>query len=119
MDLDACIKTGDAEEIAQFVESSSTQSQRRKGAPFQSAVSMLNFYINQTGTNLPRPRRDVLEQARRKLRKAFGREPCAQILRLLVVGGIFVAMGTASSMFERLPCSAAMFFWMPVSRPAP
>jgi hypothetical protein len=38
-------------------------------------MSMLNFYINRAGRNLPRSRRDVLEKAKRKLREAFGREP--------------------------------------------
>lgn len=76
MDLDAGIfKTGSAEEIAQSLKRSSTQSRRRKGTPFQSAMSMLNFYINRAGRNLPKSRRDVLEKAKRKLREAFGREP--------------------------------------------
>lgn len=76
MDLDAGIfKTGNAEEIAQSLKRSSTRSRRRKGTPFQSAMSMLNFYINRAGKNLPRSRRDVLQQAKRKLREAFGREP--------------------------------------------
>ncbi|WP_093642204.1 DUF3175 domain-containing protein [Paraburkholderia aspalathi] len=76
MDIDAGIfRTGSAEEIAQSLKRSSTQSRRRKGTPFQSAMSMLNFYINRAGRNLPRSRRDVLEKAKHKLREAFGREP--------------------------------------------
>lgn len=39
-------KTGSAESIAQSLKRSSTKSRRRKGTPFQSAMSMLNFYIN-------------------------------------------------------------------------
>ncbi len=38
-------------------------------------MSMLNFYLNRTGKNLPRTRRATLQQAKRKLREAFGREP--------------------------------------------
>lgn len=68
-------KTGSAESIAQSLKRSSTKSRRRKGTPFQSAMSMLNFYINRAGRNLPKTRRDTLQQAKRKLREAFGRAP--------------------------------------------
>ena len=68
-------KTGSAESIAQSLKQSSTRSRRRKGTPFQSAMSMLNFYINRAGRNLPKARRDTLQQAKRKLREAFGRAP--------------------------------------------
>ena len=76
MDLEHDIfKTGSAESIARSLKQSSTKSQRRKGTPFQSAMSMLNFYINRAGRNLPKTRRDTLQQAKRKLREAFGRAP--------------------------------------------
>jgi hypothetical protein len=76
MDLQPDIfKTGSAEDIAESLKRSSTRSKRRKGTPFQSAMSMLNFYINRAGRNLPKGRRDTLQQAKRKLREAFGREP--------------------------------------------
>ncbi|WP_244850009.1 DUF3175 domain-containing protein [Caballeronia sp. SL2Y3] len=68
-------KNGNAEEIAQSLKRSSTESTRRKGTPFQSAMSMLNFYINRAGRNLPKTRRNTLEQAKRHLREAFGRKP--------------------------------------------
>jgi len=68
-------RTGSAESIAQSLKQSSTKSRRRKGTPFQSAMSMLNFYINRAGRNLPKTRRDTLQQAKRKLREAFGRAP--------------------------------------------
>jgi hypothetical protein len=76
MDIEKNIfKTGSAEEIAQSLKRSSTHSKRRKGSPFQSAMSMLNFYINRAGRNLPKTRKNTLQQAKRKLREAFGREP--------------------------------------------
>lgn len=76
MDIEADIfKTGSAQAIAESLKRSSTHSKRRKGTPFQSAMSMLNFYINRAGKNLPKSRRDTLQQARRKLREAFGRAP--------------------------------------------
>ena len=59
--------------IAQSLKRSALASDRRKAPPFQSAMSMLNFYINRAGKNLPRERRAVLEQAKDELRKAFQR----------------------------------------------
>jgi hypothetical protein len=44
---------------------------RRKGTARQSAVSMLNFYINRAGKNLPQERKLVLDQAKKELRKLF------------------------------------------------
>ena len=76
MDIESNVfKTGSAESIAGSLKRSSSQSRRRKGTPFQSAMSMLNFYINRAGKNLPKGRRATLEQAKRKLRIAFGRSP--------------------------------------------
>ena len=62
-----------AEDIAQSLKRSSLASRRRRGTPFQSAMSMLNFYINRAGKNLPKSRRNVLQSAKGKLREAFGR----------------------------------------------
>jgi len=76
MDIERDIfKTGSAEEIAQSLKHSSTSSTRRKGTPYQSAMSMLNFYINRAGRNLPKTRRNTLERAKKHLRDAFGRKP--------------------------------------------
>lgn len=76
MDLEADIfRTGSAQSIAESLKRSSTHSRRRKGTPFQSAMSMLNFYINRAGKNLPKSRRATLERAKRELRIAFGRAP--------------------------------------------
>jgi hypothetical protein len=76
MDIEPNIfKTGSAQAIAESLKRSSTKSRRRKGTPFQSAMSMLNFYINRAGRNLPKSRRDTLAAAKKKLREAFGRTP--------------------------------------------
>lgn len=76
MDIERNIfKTGNAQEIAKSLKRSSTQSKRRKGTPFQSAMSMLNFYINHAGRNLPKSRKSALERAKKRLREAFGRKP--------------------------------------------
>ena len=66
-------KTGSADEVAVSLKKSALASRRRKGTPFQSAMSMLNFYINRAGRNLTRERRRTLQRAKGKLREAFGR----------------------------------------------
>ena len=59
--------------IAASLKRSAEASKRRKGTPYQSAMSMLTFYINRAGKGLPRGQKDVLERAKGELRKAFGR----------------------------------------------
>lgn len=61
--------------VAASLKRSALRSRRRKASPYQSAVSMLNFYINRAGTGLSPSRRRVLERAKGELRKAFGRKP--------------------------------------------
>jgi len=60
--------------IAASLKRSAEESTRRKGTPFQSAMSMLNFYINRAGKRHIAPdQRKVLEQAKDELRRQFGR----------------------------------------------
>lgn len=66
-------KSDSPETIAKSLKQSATHSRRRKGTPYQSAMSMLNFYINRAGRNLPKTRRATLQKAKQKLREAFGR----------------------------------------------
>jgi hypothetical protein len=74
LDLEADVfKSDNPQAIAESLKRSSERSRRRKGTPFQSAMSMLNFYINRAGRALPKHRRDVLQRAKQKLREAFGR----------------------------------------------
>ena len=61
--------------IALSLKRSAQRSKRRKGTPYQSAMSMLTFYINRAGKNLSKQRLQVLERAKTKLREAFGRAP--------------------------------------------
>lgn len=63
----------DPSKIAQSLKRSAERSKRRKGTPYQSAMSMLNFYINRAGKNLPERKRQTLDRAKDELRKAFGR----------------------------------------------
>lgn len=64
----------DPREIAQSLKRSAEHSKRRKGTAYQSAMSMLTFYINRAGKTLPRRQRHVLERAKNELRTAFGRD---------------------------------------------
>jgi hypothetical protein len=63
----------DPRRIARSLKRSAERSTRRKAKPFQSAMSMLNLYINRAGRTLPASRRRVLERAKQELRVAFGR----------------------------------------------
>lgn len=74
MDLEQGVFTwNDPDRIAESLKTSAETSDRRKSDPFRSAMSMLNFYINRAGANLPADRRDVLERAKLALREKFGR----------------------------------------------
>jgi hypothetical protein len=61
-------------DIARSLKRAAERSSRRKATPYQSAMSMLTFYVNRAGKNLPKSRLRVLAQAKGELRKAFGRE---------------------------------------------
>jgi Protein of unknown function (DUF3175) len=60
--------------IAQSLKRSAIASKKRKTSPYRSALSMLTFYINRAGKDLPPERRKTLEQAKDELRRAFGKE---------------------------------------------
>jgi hypothetical protein len=59
--------------IAKSLKRSAERSHRRKSDPYRSAMSMLVFYINRAGKNLPAARKRKLEAAKDELRKAFGK----------------------------------------------
>lgn len=63
----------DPKDIAASLKRSAEASHRRKSDPYRSAMSMLTFYINRAGKNLPAERKRILEQTKHELRKAFGR----------------------------------------------
>jgi hypothetical protein len=63
----------DPARIAASLKRSAEASTRRKVAPYRSALSMLVFYINRAGRNLPEEQRACLEQAKHELRRQFGR----------------------------------------------
>ena len=69
---DDIFKSHSARRIAVSLKHSAERSDHRKAGPFQSAMSMLNFYINRAGKNLPASRKKVLEAAKSELRRLFG-----------------------------------------------
>jgi Protein of unknown function (DUF3175) len=74
LDLEPDVFTSnDPHAVAISLKRSAEESKRRKGTAFQSAMSMLTFYINRAGGGLPETQRRVLERAKGELRKAFGR----------------------------------------------
>lgn len=62
--------------IALSLKRSAERSKRRKAEPYQSAMSMLTFYINRAGRNLSKRERAKLERAKQALRAQF-RRPAA------------------------------------------
>jgi hypothetical protein len=66
-------RRGSPRQIAASLKRSAEHSKRRKAAPYRSAMSMLNFYINRGGRNLPARDRARLERAKDALRALFGR----------------------------------------------
>jgi hypothetical protein len=75
LDLDAGVfENDDPASIARSLKCSAERSTRRKSSPFRSAMSMLVFYINRAGKNLPRKQLAVLERAKDCLRAEFGRD---------------------------------------------
>jgi hypothetical protein len=64
----------DPARIAASLRRSAESSTRRKAGAYRSALSMLTFYINRAGANLPAAQKKVLERAKRELRSQFGRE---------------------------------------------
>lgn len=75
LDLEESVFTkGDPAEIARSLKRSAEHSTRRKGTPFQSAMSMLTLYINRAGRTLPKKQLRILERAKVELRAEFGRD---------------------------------------------
>ena len=73
MDLPEGIFTRSASEIAAELKKAVLASDRTKGTKFQSAMSMLNYYINRAGKKLNPEDKMRLEQAKVELRKLFGK----------------------------------------------
>lgn len=61
----------DPAKIAASLKRSAERSTRRKGTVHQSAMSMLNFYLNRAGKNISSEQKQVLEEAKKKLHDLF------------------------------------------------
>jgi len=66
-------KLSSAAKIAASLKRSAEKSSRRKAGAYRSALSMLTFYINRAGRNLPASRKRTLNKAKDELRVQFGR----------------------------------------------
>jgi Protein of unknown function (DUF3175) len=64
----------DPKKIAASLKRSAERSKRRKANPYRSALSMLTFYINRAGKNLPASRKKTLTRAKEELRRQFGKD---------------------------------------------
>jgi len=75
LDLEAKVFTrDDPKSIARSLKRSAERSHRRKSDPYRSAMSMLTFYINRAGKNLPEQKRAQLEAAKDELRALYGKK---------------------------------------------
>ncbi|WP_119269932.1 DUF3175 domain-containing protein [Taklimakanibacter deserti] len=74
LDLDKGVFTWkNPKRIAASLKRSAEHSKRRKASAFRSAMSMLTFYVNRGGKDLPKARKALLERAKDELRAQFGR----------------------------------------------
>ena len=74
LDLEKDVFTqADPKRIARSLKRSAEHSERRKSSPFRSAMSMLSFYINRAGDQLPAAQRRRLESAKDELRALYGK----------------------------------------------
>jgi hypothetical protein len=74
LDLEAGVfNRSDPKAVARSLKRSAEHSTRRKSDAYRSAMSMLVFYINRAGKNLPKQRLRILERAKDELRAAFNR----------------------------------------------
>jgi len=79
LDLDKDIfKSKSPNKIAHSLENSAEKSTRKKGSAYQSAMSMLNFYINRAGKNLPAKQKAILNEAKDKLKALHEKDPHKQ-----------------------------------------
>ncbi len=74
MDLEKGVFKKSPKGIAKSLKRSVTKSKRRKGTPYQSAMSMLTYEINRGGKGLSASMKSNLEKAKPELRKLFGRD---------------------------------------------
>jgi Protein of unknown function (DUF3175) len=69
-----CLQADQREKDRSIAQALAERSRRRKSGAYGSALSMLVFYINRAGKNLPQAQRHRLERAKVELKHQFGRE---------------------------------------------
>lgn len=75
LDLEGGVfKLTSAKKIARSLKRSAERSRRRKAGAYRSALSMLTFYINRAGKNLPSGQKDRLQRTKGELKHLFGKE---------------------------------------------
>jgi hypothetical protein len=75
LDLENGVFTwNDPMRIAESLKKSAEKSTARKTSPFQSAMSMLNFYVNRAGKKFNPAQKAVLEKAKDELRALYDRK---------------------------------------------
>jgi len=67
-------KSRSPRKIATSLKRSAEHSRRRKSSSYRSAMSMLTFYINRAGHDLPAGQKRVLEKAKGELRELFDKD---------------------------------------------
>ncbi len=105
MDLPRGIFRGSAAQIARGLKRSALRSGRTKGTKLQSAMGMLNLYINRAGRKLAPSARARLERAKEELRKQFGGRERGR-KRTTKRGGKSARTTSRSSRRRRSPSSA-------------
>ena len=73
MDIPPGLFTKSPRAIAQGLRDAVYASNRTRGTKFQSAMSMLNWYINRGGKGISPKDKERLEKAKGELRRVFGR----------------------------------------------
>ena len=75
LDLEPSVFAGrDPKRIARSLKRSAERSRRRKTSPYRSAMSMITFYVNRAGTQLPARQRRTIEAAKEELRRLYGKK---------------------------------------------
>ena len=67
-------KSSSPRKIAASLKRSAEHSRHRKSSPYRSAMSMLTFYMNRAGHDLPASQKRVLEKAKGELRELFDKD---------------------------------------------
>jgi hypothetical protein len=75
-------KKRSARAIAKSLKDSAEHSDRRKADPYRSAMSMLTFYINRAGSNLPEDERSKLEHTKQELRELYNKPTTGKTTKL-------------------------------------